>query len=89
MRRDRLALALALIAAGCTTDVCARSSDCTSGQVCTATGACTIPADASSDAGPGDAGAVATHDAHAPFDDAARDGTPDSVLPKVLDDRHP
>ncbi len=47
--RSRL-LAIALLAAGCTPDLCSRHSDCASGMICTATGECAIPADASIDA---------------------------------------
>ncbi len=39
--------------AGCTPQVCGRSTDCASGLVCTASGACLVPADASTgDAAP-------------------------------------
>jgi hypothetical protein len=43
-------LAIALLAAGCTPDICSRHSDCASGMICTATGECAIPADAGIDA---------------------------------------
>jgi len=49
MRRELLAAAIALAAASCTTGICARNSDCAAGQVCTATGRCVVPADASVD----------------------------------------
>lgn len=50
--RCSVALVLAL-AAGCTKDVCSRSSDCTTGLVCTSAGNCEVPADASTDDGGG------------------------------------
>lgn len=45
-----LALVGAIASAGCTPDICGRSSDCASGLICTTVGACVIPpADASTD----------------------------------------
>jgi hypothetical protein len=53
--------ALALALAGCTPEVCGRSSDCSSGLVCTTLGSCEVPADASTtDAGPVGADASVT-----------------------------
>jgi hypothetical protein len=48
-----VAVVAALIASGCTPELCARSSDCAGGLVCTVQGACAIPADAAIDASPG------------------------------------
>jgi hypothetical protein len=93
-------LALALIWAGCTPGLCARSSDCATGRVCTLAGACVVPADASVDgAGAGedatvtkigDASIDAPDDApdDAPPDappDAAIDAPPDAVADAVAD----
>jgi hypothetical protein len=61
-------LALALYLTGCTPALCGRTSDCPTGQVCAATGACGIPPDAGGDAGP-DAGTAS--DSEAPSDDAS------------------
>jgi len=49
--RIALTTALALAAAGCTKNICSRSSDCTTGLVCTSAGNCEVPADASTDDG--------------------------------------
>jgi hypothetical protein len=48
--RGVLVLVLAL-ATGCTPAICGRTSDCSSGMVCTSIGACVVPADASVDDG--------------------------------------
>lgn len=40
-------VALALLIAGCTPELCSRTSDCLRGQICTAAGQCAVPADAS------------------------------------------
>jgi hypothetical protein len=70
--RSRL-LAIALLAAGCTPDICARHSDCAVGLVCTTAGKCARPpADASE--GTTDGSAATAVDA-APAD-AAVDGEP-------------
>lgn len=75
-------LAIALAAAGCTKEVCSRSSDCTTGLVCTTAGNCEIPVDASTgDGGTGsDATAVdaALPDSNTtPIGDAATDAFDD------------
>jgi hypothetical protein len=71
--RSRL-LAIALLAAGCTPDICARHSDCATGLVCTAAGQCAKPpVDAGGD-GTTDASAASMVDAASP--DAAVDGQP-------------
>jgi uncharacterized protein (DUF1684 family) len=47
-----LALVAGILLAGCTPDICGRSSDCASGLVCTTIGACVVPpVDASTDDG--------------------------------------
>ena len=47
-----LALVGGILIAGCTPEICGRSSDCASGLVCTTIGACVLPpADASTDDG--------------------------------------
>jgi len=69
MARDLLAIVLAVLTAGCTSGVCARTSDCEAGQLCTAAGRCAVPADASIDGQGGDA--AATSDASAMIDAAA------------------
>jgi len=89
MRRSLVALAAALIATGCTLGICARNSDCATGQVCTTAGACAIPADASVDGEAGDAGSTASSDAlaGAPGDaavdraDTTGTGSPRSTTP--------
>jgi hypothetical protein len=48
-----VAVALGLGAAGCTSGICSRSSDCSTGYICTSAGACEVPADASIDAADG------------------------------------
>lgn len=63
MRRNLFVLVVALIAAGCTIGICARNSDCASGQVCNAAGSCAIPPDASVDGGADDAGPTGAADA--------------------------
>jgi hypothetical protein len=67
MRCSALALVLALAAAGCTPDLCGRSSDCAVGLVCTSAGVCAKPSV--------DAGASATDGATA-TPDAAVDSQP-------------
>src|SRR5207237_2175310 len=74
MRRSLVALAL--LAASCTPEVCARTSDCATGLVCTAAGLCRIPDEAGTDAA---VGSTVASDAPL-FSDAARDGTPDAQL---------
>jgi hypothetical protein len=60
--RSRL-LAIALLAAGCTPDLCSRHSDCAAGLVCTTAGQCAKPpADAGGD-GATDGSAVTAADA--------------------------
>lgn len=66
-------LAIALLAAGCTPDICARTSDCAVGLVCTTAGQCAKPP-ADAGAGTTDGSAAATVDS-APAD-AAVDGQP-------------
>ena len=67
-----LALALALAAAGCTPDLCGRTSDCAVGLVCTSAGVCAKP--------PVDAGETTSDGATSTVDaapaDAAVDGQP-------------
>ena len=68
--RRRL-LAIALLAAGCTPELCSRHSDCAAGLVCTAAGQCAkAPVDAGGD-GTSDGSAATAVDA------AAADTTPD------------
>ena len=62
-----LVLALALAAAGCTPDLCGRTSDCAVGLVCTSAGVCAKP--------PVDAGTSGTDGATA-TPDAAVDSQP-------------
>jgi hypothetical protein len=88
MRCSLIACAVALVTAGCTPELCARSSDCTTGQVCGVTGQCAIPADASTDAQ--DAGSIAVGDARASSSDArSGGGKPDAVIPEIADDPRP
>lgn len=68
MRSSMLALAIALAAAGCTPDLCGRTSDCAVGLVCTTVGTCKKP--------PVDAGDTATTDGATASVDAAIDGEP-------------
>jgi hypothetical protein len=71
--RSRL-LVIALLAAGCTPDLCSRHSDCAPGLVCTAAGQCAkAPADAGGD-GTSDGSTVTTVDAAAA--DTPLDGEP-------------
>ena len=84
MGRSLLVCLVALAASGCTPDLCARSSDCASGQVCSVAGLCAIPADASTDAH--DASSTVSGDAPTTFNDADTHPAPDSVLPEVADD---
>jgi hypothetical protein len=66
-------LAIALLAAGCTPDICARHSDCATGLICTTAGQCAKPP---VDAGDGTTdGSAATAVDAAPAD-AAVDGQP-------------
>lgn len=90
MRRDRWrcalgALVLALVAAataGCDDAACARTSDCPSGQTCSAIGACTGGVDAAVGDADGDA---ATVDAGSD-DAAALDATDgDAAAPDATD----
>jgi len=77
MRSELLAttlLAIALLAAGCTPDTCARHSDCATGLVCTSAGQCAKPPADAGDDGTTDGSAAATVDS-APAD-AAVDGQP-------------
>jgi Cys-rich repeat protein len=67
MRRSLLVLALGVVAA-CTPELCARNSDCPSGQVCTAAALCVVPADASVDSAPGGVGSAAVTDAATTID---------------------
>lgn len=83
MRDSLLAFGLALIAAGCTPDICARSSDCSSGKVCVVSGLCAIPADASTDGHADDAGSTAIGDAPAALYDAVPDGSPDAPIAPI------
>jgi hypothetical protein len=64
-----LGLGLALGAAGCTPDLCARNSDCATGLVCTAAGLCAKP--------PVDAGENTTDGATGSVDAAAADAAVD------------
>jgi hypothetical protein len=68
-----VALVVAVIPAGCTLGICARNSECATGQVCTTAGACAIPADASTDGQAGDAGSNE-------LADAPTDAAPDADL---------
>ncbi len=67
-------LAIALLAAGCTPDLCARNSDCAVGLVCTTGGQCAKPPADAGGGGTTDGSAAAAVDA-APAD-AAVDGQP-------------
>jgi len=51
--RAAIAAAIVLGAAGCTSRICSRSSDCTTGYMCTSRGTCEMPADASIDGAAG------------------------------------
>jgi hypothetical protein len=75
MRRSLRALGLALALAAlaitaCTPELCARTSDCATGQICTAAGLCAIPADAAVDGQSDAAGTTGLTDA-----------TPDPEIP--------
>jgi len=83
MRRSWFSLMVSLVVAGipagCTLGICARNSECATGQVCTAAGACAIPADASTDGQANDAGSTALADAStdaAPDADTSGGGAP-------------
>lgn len=79
-RSTRLAAIVALVrfAAGCAGGLCARSSDCATGMVCTVSGLCAVPSEAGVDGGGGGGGA--TTDAP----DAANDATPDARIDATI-----
>jgi hypothetical protein len=81
-RRTRLAAIVALVrfAAGCAGGLCARSSDCATGMVCTVSGLCAVPSEAGVDGG----GGGATPDAAVETHDAAIDATPDARIDATI-----
>lgn len=90
-----LGIGLALAGAGCTPEVCSRTTDCATGLVCTILGKCEIPADASLDGagldgggGTGDGPATIIDARETPIGDAAvRDAATDAIVaPTDADD---
>jgi hypothetical protein len=81
------AVALVALATGCTPAACGRTSECPTGQVCTAPGVCAIPADAAGDGGPSDAGSSALGDVAARVD--AIPEIPDADRRSQIDDGAP
>jgi hypothetical protein len=71
-------LALAAGAAGCTSDVCSRGSDCASGMVCSIAGQCIVPIDAA--VVNGDGGAVTADASPTKPADAATDASTDGGM---------
>jgi len=86
MRCSLLALALAIAIGGCTPEICARSSDCSTGLTCTAKGRCAIVVDAGPDAPPDAEAPTAIRDAagDTPDDDPA-DATIDATIDASVD----
>lgn len=72
------AVIAAVLLAGCS-DLCGRTSDCATGYVCAASGACVLPP---SDGGAGDDAAPATADAAS---DATTDAATDAASDAAID----